>query len=52
MHHIFKVTKRENLQPRILYPARLSVRFDREIKLRQAKSKTIKNHNEKQENYK
>ena len=27
-----KVMKRENLQPRILYPARLLFRFNREIK--------------------
>ena len=31
-HDIFKVMKGKNLQPRILYPARLSFRFDREIK--------------------
>jgi len=31
-HDIFKVMKRKNLQPRILYPARLSFRFDGEIK--------------------
>ena len=30
---IFKVMKGENLQPRILYPARISFRFDREIKI-------------------
>ena len=29
---IFKVRKRKNLQPRFLYPARISFRFDREIK--------------------
>ena len=29
---VFKVKKRENLQPRILYLARLSYRFDGEIK--------------------
>ena len=29
---IFKVMKGENLQPRLLYPARISFRFDREIK--------------------
>ena len=29
---IFKVMKRRNLQPRLLYPARISFRFDREIK--------------------
>ena len=31
-HDIFKVMKGKNLQPRILYPARLSLRFDGEIK--------------------
>ena len=31
-HDIFKEKKRKNLQPRILYPARRSFRFDREIK--------------------
>ena len=31
-HDIFKVMKRKNLQPRILYPARLLLRFDGEIK--------------------
>ena len=29
---IFKVMKGKNLQPRLLYPARISYRFDREIK--------------------
>ena len=29
---IFKVMKQKNLQPRLLYPARISFRFDREIK--------------------
>ena len=29
---IFKVMKGENLQPRLLYPARITFRFDREIK--------------------
>ena len=29
---IFKVMKGEKLQPRLLYPARISFRFDREIK--------------------
>ena len=28
---IFKLMKGENLQPRLLYPARISFRFDREI---------------------
>ena len=31
-HDIFKVMKGKNLQPRILYPARLSFSFDGEIK--------------------
>ena len=29
---MFKVMKGENLQPRVLYPARISFRFDGEIK--------------------
>ena len=31
-HDIFKVTKGKNVKPRLLYPARISLRFDREIK--------------------
>ena len=31
-HHIFKVMKRKNLQPRILYPVRLLFRFNGDIK--------------------
>ena len=31
-HDIFKAMKEKNLQPRILYPLRLSFRFDGEIK--------------------
>ena len=31
-HDILKVMKRKNLQPRLLYPARISFRFDGEIK--------------------
>ena len=31
-HDIFKAMKGKNLQPRILYPARLSFRFDGAIK--------------------
>ena len=31
-HDTFKVVKGKNLQPRILYPARISFRFDGEIK--------------------
>ena len=39
-HDIFKVTKGKNLQPRILYPSRLSFRFDGEKKaLSTSKSK-------------
>ena len=31
-HNIFKVMKGKNLQPRLRYPARVSFRFDGEIK--------------------
>ena len=31
-HDILKVIKGKNLQPRLLYPARISFRFDGEIK--------------------
>ena len=31
-HDIFKALKEKNLQPRILYPGRLSFRIEREIK--------------------
>ena len=31
-HHILKVMKGNNLQPRLLYPARISFRFNREFK--------------------
>ena len=31
-HNIFKVMKGKNLQPRLLYPARISFKFDGEIK--------------------
>ena len=31
-HDIFKVMKGKNLQPRLLYPARISFRFDRKLK--------------------
>ena len=33
-HDIFKVLKRKNLQPRLLYSARISFKTDKEIKLR------------------
>ena len=36
---IFKVMKGKNLQPRLLYPARISFRFDREIKILSDKQK-------------
>ena len=36
---IFKVMKGKNLQPRSLYPARISFRFDREIKTFPVKQK-------------
>ena len=32
LHDTFKVMKGKNLQPRILYPERLSFRFDGEMK--------------------
>ena len=42
---ILKVMKEKNLQSRLLYPARISFRFDGEIKLfRQAKAKRIQHH--------
>ena len=36
---IFKVMKGKNLQPGLLYPARISLRFDREIKTFTGKQK-------------
>ena len=38
-HNILKVMKGKNLQIRLLYPARISFRFDREIKIFTAKQK-------------
>ena len=32
LQDVFKVMKEKNLQPRLLYPARISFRFDRDIK--------------------
>ena len=32
-HNIFKIMKGKKLQPRILYPARFSLKFDREVKI-------------------
>ena len=41
-HDVFKVKKGENLQPRILYPARLLYTFDGEIKIFTGKQKIKK----------
>ena len=38
-HDIFKVMKGKNVQPRLLYSARISFRFDREIKSFEDKQK-------------
>ena len=38
-HDTFNVMKGKNLQQRILYPARLSLKFDREVKSFQEKQK-------------
>ena len=43
-HDIFKVMKGKRLQPRILHAARLSVRFDREIKSFPEEQKRIQHH--------
>ena len=45
-HDIFNVMKGKNLQPRLLYPARLSFRFEGEIKTFTdiAKAKRIQQH--------
>ena len=45
-HDIFKVMRGKNLQSRILYPARLSFRFDGEIKSfpNKQKLKRIQHH--------
>ena len=43
-HDIFKVMKGKNLQPRRLYPASLSSRFDGETKSFPAKVKRIQHH--------
>ena len=32
LHHILKVMKENNLQPRLLYPARISFKYEGEIK--------------------
>ena len=46
MADIFKVLKGKNLQPRLLYPARISFKIDGEMKklFRQAKVKRIQYH--------
>ena len=36
--------KEKNLQPRLLYPARISFRFDGEVKAFQTKAKRIQHH--------
>ena len=43
---ILKVMKENNLQPRLLYPARISFKYEGEIKsfYRQAKAETIQHH--------
>ena len=42
---ILKVMKENNQQPRLLYPARISFRYEREFKLyRQAKAERIQHH--------
>ena len=41
---IFKVMKGKNLQPRLLYPARISFRFDREIKTFRDRQKLRENY--------
>ena len=64
-HGIFKVMKGRNLQPKLLYPARLSFRFDREIKsfpdkqklrefstTKQALQQMLKETKEEEETYK
>ena len=44
-YHIFKVMKEKNLQPGILCPVRLLIRFDREIKFYgQVKANRIQHH--------
>ena len=45
-HDILKVMKGKNLQPRLLYPARISFRFDGEIKsfTHKQKVKRIQHH--------
>ena len=35
---VFKVKKRENLQPRILYLAKLPFRFERELKINKSQT--------------
>ena len=43
---ILKVMKENNLQPRLLYPARISLKYEGEIKrfYRQAKAERIQHH--------
>ena len=42
---ILKVMKEKNLQPRLLYPAKISFKYEREIRnYRQAKAERIRHH--------
>ena len=51
-HNIFKVIKGKNLQPRILYPARFSFKFNGEIKaLQTSKSLSAPANHHHQTNY-
>ena len=44
-HYMFKLMKGKNLQPRILYPARLSFSVEGEIEFyRKAKAKRVQHH--------
>ena len=41
---ILKVMKENNLQPRLLFPARISFKYEGEINYRQAKAERIQHH--------
>ena len=43
-HDIFKIIEGKKLQPRILYPAKLPLRFDRKIKALQTNNVRIQHH--------
>ena len=49
MEDIFKILKRKNLQPRLLYPARISFKTDGEIKSFSEKQKLREFNNMKQD---